>query len=249
MTMRTLRGFVGPGNDGKIFAVAVSPDGKTIAAGGYFGAGLGDKPPYGDIRLFDFSTGKIKAVLKAPEYADLRPRLLAGRQLSWRPAARTASSISGSATTRRRPAGSRSRSSTPIPGTSSNWPSPTAARGWSRRPPTTASGCGTCRPEPRSPWPRRGAAARPPVMALAVSADGALFATGSNDGAVAVCARPPTARWCATMPKQDFLIGSLTFAAGGARLVASCGYRCADKHRTRRLDRRRRPAGAAVSRP
>ena len=34
------------------------------------------------------------------------------------------------------------------------------------------------------------------------------------------------------MPKQDFLIGSLTFAAGGARLVASCGYRCADKNRT-----------------
>ena len=26
-TIRTLRGFVGPGNDGKIFAVAVSPDG------------------------------------------------------------------------------------------------------------------------------------------------------------------------------------------------------------------------------
>ena len=68
-TIRTLRGFVGPGNDGKIFAVAVSPDAKTIAAGGYFGAGLGDKPPYGDIRLFDFATGKVKATLKAPNYA------------------------------------------------------------------------------------------------------------------------------------------------------------------------------------
>src|SRR3954469_12642012 len=68
-TIRTLRGFVGPGNDGKIFAVAVSPDGKTVAAGGYFGAGIGDKPPYGDIRLFDFATGKIKATLKAPDYA------------------------------------------------------------------------------------------------------------------------------------------------------------------------------------
>src|SRR5262245_54733788 len=69
ITLRTLRGFIGPGNDGKVFGVAVSPDGKTIAAGGYFGAGLGDKPPYGDVRLFDFSTGKVKAVLAAPEYA------------------------------------------------------------------------------------------------------------------------------------------------------------------------------------
>src|SRR5262245_43678239 len=65
-SIRTLRGFVGPDNDGKIFAVAVSPDGKTIAAGGYFGAGIGDKPPYGDVRLFDFATGKVKASLKAP---------------------------------------------------------------------------------------------------------------------------------------------------------------------------------------
>ena len=69
VTLRTIRGYLGNGSDGKIFAVAVSPDGKTIAAGGYFGAGLGDKPPYGDIRLFDFATGKIKAVLKAADYA------------------------------------------------------------------------------------------------------------------------------------------------------------------------------------
>src|SRR5438552_402833 len=38
VTLRTLRGYFGAGNDGKIFAVAISPDGKTIAAGGYFGA-------------------------------------------------------------------------------------------------------------------------------------------------------------------------------------------------------------------
>src|SRR5690349_22809708 len=33
VTLRTLRGYFGRGNDGKVFAVAVSPDGKTIAAG------------------------------------------------------------------------------------------------------------------------------------------------------------------------------------------------------------------------
>ena len=73
--------IIGQGNDGKIFAVAVSPDGKTIAAGGYFGAGLGDKPPYGDVGCSMFSTGKIKAVLKAAGLCDLRHRLLTGRQL------------------------------------------------------------------------------------------------------------------------------------------------------------------------
>ncbi|TIW87366.1 MAG: hypothetical protein E5V59_27385, partial [Mesorhizobium sp.] len=69
VTLRTIRGYLGNGSDGKIFAVAVSTDGKTIAAGGYFGASLGDKPPYGDIRLFDFATGKMKGVLEAADYA------------------------------------------------------------------------------------------------------------------------------------------------------------------------------------
>ena len=148
-----------PGNDGKIFAVAVSPDGKTIAAGGYFGAGLGDKPPYGDIRLFDFSTGKVKAVLKAPEYAiyDLafspdgdvacgrrpgRVRLcLAARRgrgdrLEAVQQARRGFLAHPAARLRRRrqPAGRRP-------------------------PPTTASGSGTCRPERKSRCRRRRAAA------------------------------------------------------------------------------------------
>ena len=57
VTLRIIRGYIGANNDGKVFAVAVSPDGKTIAAGGYFGAGLGEQPPYGDVRLFDMATG------------------------------------------------------------------------------------------------------------------------------------------------------------------------------------------------
>ena len=70
VSLRTLRGQIGPGNEGKIFGIAISPDGKTVAAVGYFGPGLGDSPPYGDVRLFDLSTGKIKAVLKGLDYAN-----------------------------------------------------------------------------------------------------------------------------------------------------------------------------------
>ncbi|MGE3306685.1 MAG: WD40 repeat domain-containing protein, partial [Rhizobiaceae bacterium] len=67
VTVRTLRGFVGDDNDGKVFALAISPDGKTVAAGGYFGPGIGQSPPYGNIRLFDFGTGRMLDVLKAPQ--------------------------------------------------------------------------------------------------------------------------------------------------------------------------------------
>ena len=231
VTLRTMRGHLGNGNEGKIFAVAVSPDGKTIAAGGYFGAGLGDKPPYGDVRLFDFATGKIKAVLKAADYAiyDLAfspdGKFLAaggadGFVYLWRRGRQI-----------RNAAGRRTRSSMPIPGASTSSPSPRRERGWRRRPPTTASGSGTSPRARRSPcptrpsrcatsasrrWPsRRTATCSPPAARTARCSSGS-----AGDGTLA-----------RAMPKQDFLIGALTFATG-ARLVASCSYRCADKHRT-----------------
>ena len=68
------------------------------------------------------------------------------------------------------------------------------------------------------------------VMALAVSQDGTLFATGSKDGQVQLW-RAADGTLVRAMPKQGFLIGSLTFAKG-SRLITSCGYRCADKHRS-----------------
>ena len=64
---------------------------------------------------------------------------------------------------------SRSPSSTPIPGISSNWPSPMAATGWSPRRPTTASGCGICLPATEIAMPDAEPLRDQPVMALAVS--------------------------------------------------------------------------------
>ena len=245
--IRTLRGFVGPGNDGKIFAVAVSPDGKTIAAGGYFGAGMGDKPPYGDIRLFDFATGKVKAALKAPDYAiyDLAfspdgTFLAAGGQdgfvyiwqrdeadaTGWKPFTKLDADSWHIQQLAFADGGKKLVATTTDNG----------IRLWD-----SLDGTEIAMPDAE---PLRDQ----PVMALAVSADGALFATGSNDGTVEL-RKAADGTLVRAMPKQDFLIGSLTFAAGGdaARRLLRLSLRRQAPHR--RLDGRRRPAGAAISRP
>lgn len=58
-TERTLRGQVGDGNRGKIYALALSPDGKLLAAGGRMREeGEGTHP----IRLYDLASGDIIAL-------------------------------------------------------------------------------------------------------------------------------------------------------------------------------------------
>jgi len=56
---RTLRGQIGAGPEGKIFAAALSPDGRTLAVGGY-----GIASNYGTIRIFDLASGEVLGVLK-----------------------------------------------------------------------------------------------------------------------------------------------------------------------------------------
>jgi WD40 repeat protein len=61
-TVRTLRGAIGPGSDGKFFAMALSPDGRWLAAGGVWLTGpleLRDA-----VRLYDFATGELLTLLK-----------------------------------------------------------------------------------------------------------------------------------------------------------------------------------------
>ena len=60
-TVRTIRGESAPGQAGKVFAMALSPDGKWLAAGGWM------KIPGEDghhIRLYEFASGKLVALLK-----------------------------------------------------------------------------------------------------------------------------------------------------------------------------------------
>lgn len=67
-TVRTLRGQIGAGSRGKIYALALSPDAKLLAAGGRIREeGEGSNP----IRLYDFRTGEILALLDGHQGAVL----------------------------------------------------------------------------------------------------------------------------------------------------------------------------------
>ena len=62
--LRTLRGQTGAGDDGKLYAGALSPDGRWLAVGGFMAHGFGiDDDKVGNIRLID---------LQAPPDAPLR---------------------------------------------------------------------------------------------------------------------------------------------------------------------------------
>jgi WD40 repeat protein len=61
-TIRTFRGEVGPGNEGKIYAMALSPDGRWFAAGGWMHQQCPGR--CGEVRLYDFAAGKLVALLK-----------------------------------------------------------------------------------------------------------------------------------------------------------------------------------------
>ncbi len=63
-TVRTMRGQSGPGPAGKIHAMALSPNGRLLAAAGWSDGADAHVPCCGDIRLYDFATGEIIALLK-----------------------------------------------------------------------------------------------------------------------------------------------------------------------------------------
>src|SRR6516225_6087885 len=67
-TIRAIRGQAAPGPEGKIYAMALSPDARWLAVGGYLGSFTGKKPREDEdahkVRLYDFATGKLAGLLK-----------------------------------------------------------------------------------------------------------------------------------------------------------------------------------------
>ena len=64
-TVRTIRGESAPGDAGKVFAMALSPDGKWLARRGLYGPLQRRRPiEVGTIRLYEFASGKLVALLK-----------------------------------------------------------------------------------------------------------------------------------------------------------------------------------------
>ena len=61
-TVRTIRGEVGPGFEGTTYAMALSPDSRWLAVGGWMHKQCEGR--CGEIRLYDFATGQLTTLLK-----------------------------------------------------------------------------------------------------------------------------------------------------------------------------------------
>lgn len=224
VTLRILRHQIGAGNEGKVFAVAVSPDGGTVAAGGYFGPGIGDTPPYGDIRLFDIRSGRIIAVLKGLEQAVL--------DLAFSPDGEmlAAGGDDGFVHVWRRDAAADEGWSLQGALDADSWRIRKFgfALGGQRLAVATAdNGLRLFDMEDGGEieMPEAEDLRDAQFSALAVSPDGEIFATGDDAGQIHLW-RAQDGALQATLPSRGHRIGALAFSGDGARLIAACGYRC-----------------------
>jgi WD40 repeat protein len=65
-TVRSIRGQAAAGLEGSVFGIALSPDGRWLAASGYFGVSSDSNPEerVAPIRLYELASGKLSALLK-----------------------------------------------------------------------------------------------------------------------------------------------------------------------------------------
>ncbi len=132
--LRTIRLPVGPGNVGKVYAVAISPDGALVAAGGW--TGPTEAVNRSNIYLFDRETGAlVKRIDGLPDVV-YAPRLFAGRAPSCGDSG-SEDVVSASTTATR--TGPRSPA-TPTTATPATAPPSPAMAGWRRRASMVMSG-------------------------------------------------------------------------------------------------------------
>ena len=233
VTVRTIRGQIGNGNEGKVYAVAVAPDGRTLAAGGYFGPGLGDRPPYGDVRLFDLGSGRMTGVLKGLDYA------VHGLDFSPDGALLAAGGEDGMVRVWHKPAEAGGEWTAREPLDADSWRVERVRFALGGKRIVAVTGDNGLRM-----WDANGAAIDMPqaqdlrdvpLQGLAVSPDGTRFATSASDGRLAIW-DAADGRLARALPNPGFSASAIAFAAGGRQLVVNCGYRCADRNRSLVLD-------------
>jgi WD40 repeat protein len=215
-TIRTIRGQVGPGPEGKIYAMALSPDGRWLAAGGFMAPGFGVRDDeVGTIRLYDFATGKLVALLNGRTNAVLSlafspggKQLISGngnnklaiiwdvegRKLLHRLQGHTAE-ISGVAFT---PDGQRA-----VTGSYD-----TTLRLW-------RVGDGSLIAELKGHKDK--------IRAIAVNPIDGSIASGSDDGEIRLW-NGRTGQYLRTLANQGGFVGSLGFSKDGRQLLSTCGY-------------------------
>ncbi|MFN7003182.1 MAG: hypothetical protein ACK4NW_07080 [Roseinatronobacter sp.] len=219
----TLRGQIGPGSEGVVNAVALAPDGGSVAVGGYFAphASIGQR--FGDIRIFDVQSGQITQVLRGLEfpvetlsYAPERDELAAsgqgGKVARWRAPFRpeATEALEGFDTEARRVrALAHAQGGTRLIAATLDY----GLRVWD-----TESGALVMM-----------ALEDVALTALSVAPDGTQFAVAGADGRVEL--RDATdGELLSALPPRPFRPDALVLTEG--LLIVSCGHGCGTEHRS-----------------
>lgn len=217
-TVRTLRGEISSSHHGKIFALALSPDDRLLAVGGWMSPANAERPCCGDIRIFDFTTGRLVKRLQGHEgpvydlaFSPDGSRLVSAagdaRAFIWDVSAGVITHrLDGHDDSVNRAifAGNAAVITGSLDGT---------VRLWSANDGKEIEAIGN-----------KGSR----IMALAVTGDATRLAVGEESGRLSlwdISSSPVTPLGGMAF---NWLIGALAFSPDQRHLIATCGYRCAD---------------------